>query len=135
MLRITSQSVNVLAYAFGLVLFLPVVSLNFFAGGGWLDVNEYLFVPPIVGSFALFSYSFFTLRANIVLKIVLNLSMGMSEILGIPNIVYPIGSQWWESISLGFGLVSSCFIAFNLMLFSLVYAHKALINKPGQLRT
>lgn len=134
MLRITSQSVNILAYAFGLVLFLPVVSLNFFAGGGWLDVNEYLFVPPIVGSFALFSYSFFTLRANIVLKIVLNLSMGMAEILGIPNIVYPIGSQWWESISLGFGLLSACFVAFNLMLFALIHIYKSLIRKPRKLQ-
>ena len=116
-------------------LFAPVVSLNFFAGGGWLDVHEYLFIPSIIGSLAFFSYSFLTLQSHIALRVLLNVSMVLSEILGIPNITWPLGSQWWDSISLGFGLSASILIAFNLLLFGLIHARKALIVKEGTSQT
>jgi hypothetical protein len=128
---LNGKTVNILCYAFGIALFAPIVSLNFFAGGGWLDVHEYLFVPLIIGSLSFFSYSFLTLDSHPLLKVSLNVTISIAMMLGIPNLVWPLGSTWWDSISLAFGLMSVTLLTFNLMLFSLIYSHKLLIRKKA----
>ena len=92
-------------------------------------MNEYLFVHLIIGSLGLFSYSFIRIKAHDFLKVVLIISMCLAEMLGIPNLAWPLGSEWWDPISLGFGRMSLTIITFNLMVFGLIHARKALIVK------
>lgn len=108
---------------------MPILSLDFFAGGGWLDKTEVFFIPFIAASVILFSISFFSLSANILMKTFLNMTMVGAVFLGIPNITWPIGSEWYESIELGFGLLSGMLMLFNAALF---FCYKALkINQAS----
>ena len=104
----TPWATSFLAFVGATAFYTGLVSISFlhFAGGGWLDEHQFDLTPLLV--FALFFYSASFSLADVpkMFGVSLNTLMTLSIVFAVPNISYPIGSQYWENIQGAFGKLS-----------------------------
>lgn len=87
------------------------LSLNAWAGGQWLDINEVYFAPFIpLAMFFLFS-SIAILNPRPLFYGIATTLLGLAIMVSIPNVSYPIGSSYYEMLEIALSRASGVLFA------------------------
>ena len=93
----TPRQKSLALYTAGFAMYLPVASLNLWAGGQWLTINEVYFAPLVLGSMFCSFASFGFLKPKPLLLGLLATGIAFAFVFAIPNVTYPIGSDFYEA--------------------------------------
>lgn len=111
---------SVLSYFMGAAFYLPVDYLNSFAGGQWLTINEIYFAPFIALSMFFVFASVAFLNPRPLYYGLLSTIFCLAMIFTIPNVSYPIGSAYYESVEANLSRLSGTIYAMGTCLYCLV---------------
>lgn len=104
----------------GSLLYLPTLSLNSWAGGQWLSINEIYFAPFIAGSMFFFFYAVSFLRSKPIFCALLSTVLALAFMFAIPNVTYPVGATFYQMEEGAFARLSGVIYAFGTCLYCFV---------------
>jgi len=108
---------SILSYFIGGAFYLPVLSLNSWAGGQWLDINEVYFAPFVGLSMFFIFASIAFLNPRPLYYGVVSTAFVLMFMAAIPNVTYPIGSNFYETEEIALSRVSGAIYAISTCLY------------------
>jgi hypothetical protein len=115
-----SKQRSVLSLMVGSMLYIPVLTLNSWAGGQWLDINEIYFAPFVALSMFFIFASVAILNPRPLHYGIISTAFFFAMIAAIPNVAYPIGSSYYENLEVSLSRVSGALYAIACMLYCYV---------------
>lgn len=102
------------------MFYLGTLSLNSWAGGQWLDINEVYLAPLIPAAMFFWFTSVSILNSRPLHYGIVSMLLALAMMFSIPNVSYPIGSSWYETLEIALSRVSGFFYAMGTVAYCLV---------------